>query len=202
MEFSSLIGKPLLSSSGESLGYVKAVLLVKNLSSLSALSCVDGEEEEFFVPASAVESIGDAIILGKARLKEPAGVPCPVGRAVYDENGTYLGAASALLSGENGVLTVIGACGAREFPVKSVVVGDKVMISEKRTRPKKTAQTKPRPPKKSEPPKTDYRTNLLGRQLQRAVKGLASAGETVTPEMIRRARESNKLLELTANTLT
>ena len=202
MEFSTLIGKPLLSSAGESLGYVKAVTLVKSLSSLSALSCVDCEEEEFFVPASAVESVGDAIIIGKARLKEPTGVPCPVGRAVYDENGTYLGAASALSSGENGVLTVIGACGAREFPVKSVVVGDTVIVCEKRARSKKTVQVKPRPPKKPEQPKVDYRTNLLGRQVQRAVKGLASAGETVTPEMIRRARESNKLLELTANTLT
>ena len=222
MEYSMLIGKPVLSAEGRSCGYVKGLQLSKNLSALVCFVCIDAEEEEFFVPASALQTIGDAVIIGKARLKTPTGIPCPVGKGVFDENGNFLGGASALTDGENGILTVIGTLGAREFPVKYLEVGEKVIVRYEKKSIKKSAPRKPRPVKSEVPPSakkaeeplpkqidrqttqssTMYRSNLLGRRLQRQVCGLAEAGETVTAEMLRRARESNRLLELTAGVLT
>ena len=51
------------------------------------------------------------------------------------------------------------------------------------------------------------RTNLLGKRLKKSVfddqgKPIALAGERITPEILARARRSNRLLELTVNTLT
>lgn len=236
MEFSSLIGKPVLSPAGENYGYVKCAYLSKTLSSLAGLLCVDSEEEEFFLPASAIRAIGDALIVEDVRLESPIGIPCPVGRAVYDEFGSFLGAASALTDGPCGTLTVVGAIGSRDFPVKSVQAGENVIIfygKKKLSKPqspdkstarepqqdKSTARTPqqdksnakpPQPPKKSAygMEKSDermiaaYRTNLLGRRVRRTVEGLACEGEKVTAEMLQRAHESNRILELTAGVLT
>lgn len=216
MELSTFIGKPVLSPTGENYGYTKCVYLSKDLSKLSCLICVDGEEEEFIIPAAAVQSVGDVIIAGKARLPAPTGVPCPVGKAVYDEYGTFLGAASALTDGKNSALTVVGAIGTREFATSQIIVGETVIVrygkafaKKPRTRkPHETTDVAPTPPVKVNNQSTNgeksavYRMNLLGRRLLKPVKGLAEAGETVTPEMLRRAHESNRLLELTAGVLT
>ena len=202
MEFSTLIGKPLLSPAGENFGYVLQVYLKENLSSVSCLLCADCDEEEFFLSFSAVHSTGDVLIAENCRLESPLGVPCPVGKAVFDEHGSFLGAAKSLTDG--GVLTVVGAIGEREFSAKQLTVNETVVV--RYASAKKRPQPKKEKPRRVDPVPEDtsdeYRLNLLGKRLQKAVTGLAEAGEIITAELIGRARESNRLLELTANTLT
>lgn len=217
MEFSTLIGKLVLSPEGERCGYVTQVYLDKNFTALSCLVCADGEEEEFILPESAVQGIGDAVVAGKARLTAPSGAPCPVGKPVYDENGVLLGTASALSGGGNGVLTVIGKNGKREFPVQRISVGEIVVVhakknpitkkprAPKKPRAQKTVKETPAAPSRPESEPTEelvYHRNVLGKKVQKTVDGLAAEGERVTAEMLRRARESNRLLELTACVLT
>lgn len=197
MEYSTLIGKSVLSSSGKELGYVLAVYLREDFSSLLCLKCADEEEEEFFLPARAIKLSGDAILAGKPRLKTPSGVPCPVGKRVFDEYGGFLGRASALTDGEKGILTVSGIFAEREFYASQIKAEKNVLVfyAPRAERPKRK---KP----ESSPTSPEEGNNLLGKSVKREVEGLCAEGETVTREMIRRARERNRLLELTANVLT
>lgn len=215
MEFSMLISKPLLSESGKMQGYVKGLYLSEDLSSLLFLSCADGEEEEFFLPANAIKKISDAIIVKDVEKARPYGVPCPVGKAVFDESGAFLGAAGALTSGANGVLTVVGACGEKQYPARQVSAGECVIVrgGKNQKQKKKPAQktqafdgenAPPIKPFKEPLPKETmgYRSDLLGKRAQRTIDGLLSAGERVTTDTLRRAHESNRLLELASAVLT
>ncbi len=219
MEFSTLIGKLVLSPEGERCGYVTQVYLDKNFTALSCLICADGEEEEFILPGSAVQGIGDAVVAGKARLTAPSGTPCPIGKPVYDENGVFLGAASALSGGGDGVLTVIGKNGKREFSVRRISTGEIVVVhykkppvlkkprTQRKPRTQKTVKEtstaeKPSRPEQEPAKKSIYHMNVLGEKVHTPVDGLAVEGEKVTAEMLRRARENNRLLELTACVLT
>lgn len=209
MEFSKLIGKRVLSTEGETLGYVLNTYLSKDLSALACLACADPEEEEFFLAAESVQKIGDAILAKNAPLSAPSGVPCPVGKAVYDEHGSFLGIASALTSGTNGVLTVVGPLGEKEYAARRIIAQETVIVRSKinngvKKEPKKALSEAREEKKKSDDfslPDSIYRMNLLGKTLKAPLKGLAEAGEFVTAEMIKRAHESNRLLELTAAVL-
>lgn len=216
MEYSMLISKPLLSESGAVQGYVRGLLLSEDLSSLLFLACADAEEEEFYLPATAIKRIGDAIVVKAVKNQFPSGVPCPVGKAVYDEDGAFLGAASALTDGPCGVLTVVGAFGEKQYPAKKISAGECVIVRGSRPQKVKKAPSKPRPvPKDDRAPAplpslqddqpqntVKYRTDLLGKQAQREIGGLLSAGERVTAETLRRAHENNRLLELASAVLT
>lgn len=207
MEFSTLIGKPVLSHNGKSYGYAVRVYVSKDLTALTCILCVDSEEEEFYLPANAVQRVGDAIVAGKARLKAPVGIPCPVGRGAFDEKGAFLGGVSALTDGTHGSITIVGLFGEREYSSR-LVSAEEVVVIRDEPRSRKSAQREPKrdkAPRQSPlttPEEFSYRTNLLGRRVRREIQGLALPGETVTCEMIRRAHETNRLLELKSNVLT
>ena len=210
MEFSKLIGKRVLSTEGETLGYVLRAYLSNDLTALACLACADPEEEEFFLPAKSIQKIGDAVLAENAPLSAPIGVPCPVGKPVYDEQGNFLGVASSLSSGANGVLTVVGQLGEKEYSAKRITVRETVIVRNKTGNGAKKELKKPlaepvrEEKKKSDSaalPDTVYRMNLLGKTLKAPLAGLAESGETVTAEMIMRAHESKRLLELTAAVL-
>ena len=235
MQLSSLIGKQILSPAGEVLGYVKGAYLGKNFLKLSALVCIDGDEEEFYLPARAILAAEDAVIAGKARLEKPTGAPCPVGKTAYTEKGEYLGLVTDFLYGEEGVTPVLIASkdGVRTpLPVDLTTVGETVILrdaasikparvraakkpaAEKAPKapPKEPVKETPPPPAPKQPTETAQvinfnRWNLLGRTLKKTVYDsfgvpIALAGEKITPEILRRARRSNRLLQLTVNTLT
>ena len=232
MQLSSLIGKQILSPAGEVLGYVKGAYLGKNFLKLSALVCIDGDEEEFYLPARAILAAEDAVIAGKGRLENPTGVACPVGKTAYSEKGEYLGLVTDFLYGEEGVTPVLIATkdGVRTpLPVDLITVGETVMLrdaasakpvrvrsSAKKSasenapkKPVKEVKTPPAPKKPNEPGQVINfnRWNLLGRTLKKTVFDqfgvpIALAGEKITPEILKRARKNNRLLQLTVNTLT
>ena len=244
MQISSLVGKTVLSRSGEWLGYVDALRLTRDMKKLSCLVCADGEEEEFYIPARAVISAEDAVIAGRQRAASPTGVSCPVGRPVYTHTGEFCGVIADMVPGDAPELVIMGVGEARRVPVACAALGETAIVypsaEEKRraggrTSGAKTGSGRPagkraETPKSvraeesavrpSDPEKTkqqpvpepgrEYRldrTNLLGRRVKRSVydehgEPVALAGERITPEVIARARRSNRLLTLTVNTLT
>lgn len=227
MELSKLPGKPVLSPAGEALGYVKCAYVCKNFDKLSCLACVDGEEEEFFVPAQAIAGVGDAVI-ASARSKTPVGIPSPIGKGVYDRFGNFLGGAGEF-DPDNKLLFVYKNGGCAVFPAETIAVDEAIIVYEnakqkpaarrknvqkntKRT-VKKETEAPPSPPRAENtvhkylmPSRPLSGTNLLGKQVKKTVFSeegtLASAGETVTPAVLKKAREHNRLVELAANTLT
>lgn len=217
MQISAFIGKPVLTRTGEHLGYVTAVRFARDFSRVSCLVCADGEEEEFFLPARAILSAGDAVFAGGQRFASAAGVESPVGRAAYLSTGEALGTVADLET-EPPSLIVRGARGDVRIPVAQAAVGESVVVyaSEKQRR---AAGTSARPAKRSpvkispSVPAAEQAAvrlggaDLLGRTVKRNVfddggNPVARAGERITAETLRRARLKNRLLTLAVNTLT
>lgn len=91
MNVSTLIGKPVLSPAGETLGYLTAAYLSKDLKRIASLAAADADEEEFFLPFRAVRAANDAVIASRTRAEHPSGIPCPIGKPAYTHTGEYLG---------------------------------------------------------------------------------------------------------------
>lgn len=219
MQLSSLIGKPVLSPSGESLGYVKDCYLGKNRNALSSLACVDDEEEEFFLPARAILSNGDAVIAGNARLTLPTGIKSPIGCAVYSAHGDFLGIAREMtIEKNNAFVTVEKEEIKTECNVKRLVIGEAVIVyaegmkkpAEKQRPSQEETPATPAKPENTAPAaesiaeETLYEGNLLGKRAKQNItdeKGilLIRAGEIITPAAIRKAGQSNRLLQLSAS---
>lgn len=230
MQISTLIGKRVLSTGGAAYGYVTDVRLASGYKKISCLVCADGEEEEFYLPMRAVQSVSDAIIAKNARLAACTGLPSPIGRPAYSHTGQALGAVADVLVEEDGeaVFTVVGEGVRLSAPASLTSVAETVIVfpdaasksaavkgirSAGGTGKKRSA---PREKKTEQPPAKEQeggqavpigRTNLLGRHLRRSVydkRGapIAIAGEKITPATLQAARRAGKLLELTVNTLT
>lgn len=228
MEISSIIGKHILSPAGNSLGYVKQLRLTRNLKKLACLICVDGDEEEFIVPARGVLSYSDVLIAGNGRLKSPTGVPCPVGLPVYSQTGRYEGTVCDMILDEGEPLFLIGQ-ERTQYTLERIVIGESVILygseKEKRAALNKSArrniqkeqteafkeqeeQTQaPMPVQQAPHNRLENRLNLLGKQIKKSVYDsegsvLFAAGERITPALLNRAHREGRLLQLTVNTLT
>ena len=265
MLISSLVGKTVLSRSGERFGYVLALRPTRDMKKLSCLVCADEDEEEFFLPARAVLSVEDAVITGRQRTNAPTGIPSPIGSPVYTHTGEQLGTITDIDTGDSPALILFSngeehridvSCAAMDETVivyptaedrrsagsrrtrlatsgrtsakkTSSASAEKSAINNKVPQQKNIAPVQEFPkiqPKQPEPLATSSkvsqpaasaqtnsyqlnRTNLLGKRLKKSVfddqgKPIALAGEGITPEILARARRSNRLLELTVNTLT
>ncbi len=214
MEYSSYIGKRVLSPAGEDLGYVKEARVTRDCKKLSCLVCIDGEEEEFVLPARALLAAGDAVIANAARLKAPSGVRAPIGIPAYSCGGEFLGRISDLVMGDK-PLFVLSKEGAKTaFAAELVAVGGSAIVYPEGKRPAKKIPQKAKKSKPQTMPAAEGcgidpmdRLNLLGRTVRKSVfdgEGnlIAEAGERITPAVISAARRSSRLLSLTVNTLT
>lgn len=267
MLISSLVGKTVLSRSGERFGYVLALRPTRDMKKLSCLVCADEDEEEFFLPARAVLSVEDAVIAGRQRTNAPTGIPSPIGSPVYTHTGEQLGTITDIDTGDSPALILFSNGKEHRIDVSCAAMDETVIVyptaedrrsagsrrsrltmsgrtSAKKTKTSTTSAEKPASnnkvpqqkniapvqefpkiqPKQPEPLATSSkvsqpaasaqtnsyqlnRTNLLGKRLKKSVfddqgKPIALAGERITPEILARARRSNRLLELTVNTLT
>lgn len=223
MRISSFIGKPVISPEGAAYGYIKDVRLSPNFHSLSALVCVDAEEEEFYLPPRTVKAAGDAVIVGRARLAAPSGLPSPIGRPVYDCTGKRLGTAADVVLGEDPVLCVADGEKECEIPIRFTRLGETVVAYPEEVKQRKAPPAVKRPaPKKQKAPTPAEpngqaaaesaavplsRCDLLGKFVRRNVfdrsgAPLALEGEKVTPSLLNKARRAGKLLELTVCTIT
>ena len=198
MELSSLIGKQILSPSGEILGYVKNAFLTQGLKKVSSLICIDGDEEEFYLSSRALISIGDVILAGRARLQAPTGTPCPIGVAVFSHLGAYLGTVGDLLLGDADPVYIVVKDGVRtSYAAENVSCGETVIVypdkkaktaatrtknaksrsaSESQKQPKKEpARAQPQlteePTEAAEAEQNEagYRCNLLGRIVKKSL---------------------------------
>lgn len=198
MELSSLIGKQILSPSGEILGYVKNAFLTQGFKKVSSLICIDGDEEEFYLSSRALISVGDVILAGRARLQAPTGTPCPIGVAVFSHLGTYLGTVGDLLLGDSDPVYIVVKDGVRtSYAAENVSCGETVIVYPDKksktaaTRSKnaksRSASAPAKQPKKepvkaeplqiaepiaateSEAQETGYRCNLLGRIVKKSL---------------------------------
>ena len=265
MLISSLVGKTVLSRSGERFGYVLALRPTRDMKKLSCLVCADEDEEEFFLPARAVLSVEDAVIAGRQRTNAPTGIPSPIGSPVYTHTGEQLGTITDIDTGDSPALILFSNGEEHRIDVSCAAMDETVIVyptaedrrsagsrrtrlaTSGRTAAKKTSTTSAEKsasnnkvqqqkniapvqqfpkiqPRQPEPLATSSkvsqsaastqtnsyqlnRTNLLGKRLKKSVfddqgKPIALAGERITPEILARARRSNRLLELTVNTLT
>ena len=122
-EFASeLIGKPLLSRSGERIGYVKNIQTDKKLVRIRNLECCDEDEEEFILPVSAIAQLGkDAAIvksLSAAGCKNC--ISAPFGIEVFSETGDKLGTLADFVR-ENFVITHYILSGGQKVPADRLV---------------------------------------------------------------------------------
>ena len=265
MLISSLVGKTVLSRSGERFGYVLALRPTRDMKKLSCLVCADEDEEEFFLPARAVLSVEDAVIAGRQRTNAPTGIPSPIGSPVYTHTGEQLGKNTDIDTGDSPALILFSNGEEHRIDVSCAAMDETVIVyptaedrrsagsrrtrlaTSGRTSAKKTSSASAEKsaninkntqqkniapvqefpkiqPKQPEPLATSSkvsqpaasaqtnsyqlnRTNLLGKRLKKSVfddqgKPIALTGERITPEILARARRSNRLLELTVNTLT
>lgn len=267
MLISSLVGKTVLSRSGERFGYVLALRPTRDMKKLSCLVCADEDEEEFFLPARAVLSVEDAVIAGRQRTNAPTGIPSPIGSPVYTHTGEQLGTITDIDTGDSPALILFSNGEEHRIDVSCAAMDETVIVyptaedrrsagsrrsrltmsgrtSAKKTKTSTTSAEKSASnnkvpqqkniapvqefpkiqPRQTEPLATSSkvsqpvasaqtnsyqlnRTNLLGKRLKKSVfddqgKPIALAGERITPEILARARRSNRLLELTVNTLT
>lgn len=224
MQISSFIGKPILSPAGSSLGYVLQVYTTRDMKKISCLVCADDEEEEFYLPARAMLSYGDAVLAGKARLSAPSGIPSPIGKTVFAHTGEKLGTVTDLQAEADASMLMVTREGEKTaFPADCAAIGETVIVypnasakptAGKRTSPRKPAGGKPKMTAEKAPivPEATAvhsfnRVNLLGRRVKKSVfdgygTAIAVAGERITPSVISAARKNNRLLELTMNTLT
>lgn len=148
MELSSLIGKEILTPTGDKLGYAKSAFVSRDYKRLSSLVCIDEDEEEFYLPARAVLASDDVIIAGKGRLPAPTGLPCPIGTPAYSEKGEHFGVVGDLLVGDGDPVYVIVKDGIRTSYAADCVVTGKTMIIYPEGKPKRSApkkRTKPAP---------------------------------------------------------
>ena len=96
---SALIGKPLLSRSGERVGYIKNIQTDGRLSRIRNLECCDEDEEEFILPVSAAAQIGKDAAIVKSLSAAPCKncIPAPFGIEVFSETGDKLGTLADLV---------------------------------------------------------------------------------------------------------
>lgn len=145
MQISSLIGKPVLSPSGEAYGYITDVRLSRNFQKIACLVIADSEEEETYLPMQTVRAVADAVIAGKARLSEPAGVPSPIGKRAYTLKGEELGFVSDVTLGDDPYFMISKGNTTDMVPISLVSVMESVIVyesEEERALMKKTVRTK------------------------------------------------------------
>lgn len=226
MELALLPGKLVLSPRGETLGYIKCAYVNENFVGLCCLVCVDAEEEEFILGAGAIRSVGEAVIAENVRQTEICGLPCPVGKALFNAEGNFVGRCNGF-EAETGTLSLLCGKAVRHFLASQLVIGEVILLPrEERKSAKKvqknverttkigTKSNKKAPAGAPEERKIKGAHNapeelqkpdeygVLGKRVLKGVADVAEPGEKVTPALLKRAHESNKLLALTANTLT
>lgn len=225
MQLSALIGKQILTRSGERLGYVKGARFDKSYCRLTALEGVNEGEEEFFLPLRAVLSFGDALIARDMRVSSPTGISSPVGIPAFTPQGESLGViGDVLFDGKEGVLILVNDGVRTSVPALCALINSGAIVyPSPEARPKRRkkpvspaqkqeiapAEQQDLPVKEIVPPQREepFRCNLLGKRVKKPVYDsegvlIAEAGEHVSPEILSLARRKNRLLALAVNTLT
>lgn len=203
MQLSSIIGKQVLTPSGKAIGYVKDAFLNRKCTKLACLCCIDSEEDAFFLPSRAVRAYGDVLIVTSSRLPTPVGIPSPIGKCVYSHLGEALGTVCDVVfdDEESPRFIVCNRETQISYPVSRIILGENAIVREERPAAAPSVSIC------EQPASHVVHTGLLGKRVQRTVydgegNPIIPANERITAQTLQRARKHNKLLQLTANTLT
>lgn len=149
---SELIGKPLLTKSGEYLGCVKSVQTDARYGRIRNFACFDRDEEDFLLPASAIAQFGqDALVVQYAARRACKNcVPLPLKCKTYSQNGDELGAIDDFLrSGTE--LTGVVLSNGQAYPLERLVKVTDVAVLDL-SDPFVPPKTRKAPAQKSAPP--------------------------------------------------
>lgn len=144
MNLSTLIGKPVLTRSGERLGYVTSAFPTRDLKKISSVVCADDNEDEFYLPARALLSVSDAVIAGGARLKTPTGIESPIGRRAYSSTGEEIGALTDAELGEIPVLLISSGENTVRCEADRASIGETVIVYASAAERRPAARRTPR----------------------------------------------------------
>lgn len=149
---SELIGKPLLTRSGEYLGCVKSVQTDARYGRIRNFACFDRDEEDFLLPASAIAQFGqDALVVQYAARRACKNcVPLPLKCKTYSQSGDELGAIDDFLrSGTE--LTGVVLSNGQAYPLERLVKVTDVAVLDL-SDPFVPPKTRKAPAQKSAPP--------------------------------------------------
>lgn len=149
---SELIGKPLLTKSGEYLGCVKSVQTDARYGRIRNFACFDRDEEDFLLPASAIAQFGqDALVVQYAARRACKNcVPLPLKCKTYSQSGDELGAIDDFLrSGTE--LTGVVLSNGQAYPLERLVKVTDVAVLDL-SDPFVPPKTRKAPAQKSAPP--------------------------------------------------
>lgn len=149
---SELIGKPLLTKSGEYLGCVKSVQTDARYGRIRNFACFDRDEEDFLLPASAIAQFGqDALVVQYAARRACKNcVPLPLKCKTYSQSGDELGAIDDFLrSGTE--LTGVVLSNGQAYPLERLVKVTDVAVLDL-SDPFVPPKTRKAPAQKNAPP--------------------------------------------------
>lgn len=149
---SELIGKPLLTKSGEYLGCVKSVQTDARYGRIRNFACFDRDEEDFLLPVSAIAQFGqDALVVQYAARRACKNcVPLPLKCKTYSQSGDELGAIDDFLrSGTE--LTGVVLSNGQAYPLERLVKVTDVAVLDL-SDPFVPPKTRKAPAQKSAPP--------------------------------------------------
>lgn len=127
MNVSEFFGKKVVSTQGKE-GYVISVN--GGAGRVECLVCADGDEREFFIDVKNVLSVGDKIIYEDRQSAMKSARPLRLGRAGFDEKGTYLGEVEDYTFKGNKLLKA--KIGKKNYAADELTCGDVVIVKGKK----------------------------------------------------------------------
>lgn len=123
MNISEFYGKKIVSDGGRE-GYVVSVN--GGAGRVECLICADGDENEFTVDARDIVSVGNKIVYEDRAKAIKSARPIRLGRAGFDENGTFLGTVEDM-EFKNGKLLKT-RIGRKSYPADKLIYGDVIIV--------------------------------------------------------------------------
>ena len=128
MKISELYGKTVESTTGKH-GYVVSVNAYGN--ELQCLICADADENLFTVDIKNVLSVEPKIVYEDRESVIKAATPVRLGRAGFDESGTYLGSLQDFSVKDYKLVSA--KIGKKNYPAKGLVSGDIIIVKKPKT---------------------------------------------------------------------
>ncbi len=224
---SEMIGKALFTTDGRYAGTVKNVCVTADLKKIKGVEYFDESEEEFTLPLSAIKAEGDALIVKSLSLPCKNAVPAPFGIAAFSEKGENLGHVRDFTAESGSISGIVLADGKEISSLRISGIGDALILdlsseilpvkqkkpSRTRNSVKQEAKTESVQPqekdKKAETPDIPLRAGgglLTGKRATTDVSDvrgniIVKKGTLITPEILRRVAQHNKMFELTLSVL-
>ena len=163
MNVSDFFGKKVVSTSGKA-GYVISVN--GGAGRIECLVCADEDEKEFFIDVKNVLSVGDKVVFEDRQSAMKAAKPLRLGRAGFDEKGTYLGEVEDYVFKGNKLIKA--KIGKKNYPADELTCGDVIIVKGKKR---------------------------LKQDVIRDGAVILKKGTVVTPEVLERAREAGEYVQ-------